>query len=131
MFVDRFDPLAGVLWVRARAFGPLGGKDLRLILDTGTVVTVLDTAVLDALGYSARMATARSSLLGVDGAQEGYRLSLDRFEALGFALDGCSVLCHDFDERLGVDGLIGMDLLAGRVVTIDGIRGLLTVESQG
>ncbi|MSP62605.1 MAG: hypothetical protein EXR72_20200 [Myxococcales bacterium] len=128
MFVHGFDPLSGVIWVRGIALGPQGERELRLILDTGTPVTVLNTAAADDRGDSARMATERTHLIGVDGVQAGYRLSRDRLDVLGFSIDGCGLLCHDFDDRLNVHGLIGMDPLAGRLVTIDGLQGLLTVE---
>jgi len=82
---------------------------------------------VDELGYGAQMGTARSRLLGVSDVQEGYRLNVQRLETLGFAVEPWEVFCHDFDERLGVDGLLGMDLLAGRVTTIDCAQGLLTV----
>jgi predicted aspartyl protease len=100
---------------------------LRFVLDTGSQATVLNTASADDNGYSASMGTKRSRLLGVEGVQEGYRLKVDRLEALGFAVENHEVFCHDFDERLGVDGLIGMDLLAGRVLTIDGVKGLIRI----
>lgn len=87
MFIGRFDPQQRVVWVEVRLTGPQGGRDFRFILDTGTPVTILNTAAADDLGYS-----------------------------------------HDFDERIGADGLVGMDLLAGRVLTLDGIQGLIAVS---
>lgn len=129
MFTSRFDPKEREIWVDVVLHGPLGQIPCRFLLDTGTRVTVVDPALVDALGYSARMGEGRSRLIGVDGVQEGYRLEVERIEALGFAVSPCEVFCHDFDERLGVDGLIGMDLLDGRVVHLDGVRGVLTVES--
>ena len=129
MFVARFDPKKRIVWLEVRLFGPLGYRDCRFILDTGTTVTVVDPGVVDGLGYSARMATARSRLVGIDGVQEGYRLEVAKLEALGFSVDHHEVFCHDFDDRLGVEGLIGMDLLDGRVVTLDGIEGRIIVDS--
>src|SRR3954468_842751 len=108
MFSGRFSPKHRVVWVEVSAFGPLGQRDLRFILDTGTPVTVIDPAVADELGYSARMGT-RSRLLGVDGIQEGYKLEIARLETMGLVVEEFEVWCHDFDDTLGVDGLIGMD----------------------
>jgi hypothetical protein len=127
MFVGQFDPNERVIWVEVRVFGPLGHRQLKFIFDTGTPVTILNTAIADNMGYGANMGTGRSRLLGPEGAQEGYRLRVDRLEALGFVMEPCELFCHDFDEQLGVDGLIGMDLLAGKIVTIDGAQGLITV----
>jgi hypothetical protein len=127
MYVGQFDPNERVIWVEVRTFGPLGDRRLKFILDTGTPVTILRTDVADDLGYGASMGTGRSRLLGPGGAQEGYRLRVDRLEALGLVVEPCELFCHDFDEELGVDGLIGMDLLAGRIVTLDGTQGVITV----
>jgi predicted aspartyl protease len=86
MVVGRFDPAECVIWVRVIVSGPLAARNLRFILDTGTQATVLNTAAADDLGYSAKMGTARSRLLGVEGVQEGYRLKVGRLEALGLPL---------------------------------------------
>lgn len=72
MHVETFDPKERIVWVDVRLFGPMGVKMLRFVLDTGTPVTVVRTSAVDELGYSARMGTARSRLIGVDGVQEGY-----------------------------------------------------------
>ncbi len=129
MYAVQFDPKELVIHVRLRIWGPARDSDLLFVFDTGTKRTVVDTAAIDALGYGASMGNALTTLTGVDGKQQGYRLKVDRFDALGMSLEGFNVFCHDFDETLGIDGLIGMDFIAGRVVTIDNVLGLLKVES--
>lgn len=90
MWAGRFDPAEGVIWIDARVFGPMGQRNLDCILDTGTPRTILDTSILDSLGYGAGMGTRIASV-------------------------------H------GVDGLIGMDLIAGRILTIDARTGTVTL----
>ena len=85
MFVGQFDPKKRIVWVQVRLFGPNGDTEHRFILDTGTGVTVVDPCIVEDLGYSARMGTSISRLIGIDGVQEGYGLKLNRMELLGFA----------------------------------------------
>jgi Fe2+ transport system protein FeoA len=126
MWTSRFDPKQRAIIVPVQIQGPLGVARLQCLLDTGTTATVIDTAALDQIGYSARMGKSRSRLVAL-GTQEGYRLEVTRLDTMGFTAAPCEVLCHDFAETLGIDGLIGIDLLVGRLVLIDGAQGLLSV----
>ena len=47
---------------------------------------------------------------------------------MGFAVESCIVAAEDLPRDLGVDGLIGMDLIEGHVLHIDAIRGELVVD---
>lgn len=127
MHAETFDPKKRVVWLEVQVFGPAGRGACRFILDTGSPVTVISTSVIDSLGYSARMGTTRSQLIGIEGAQEGYRLRIEQLQTLGLDVQDREVFCHDFDERLGVDGLIGMDLLEGHVLTLDCVQGTVTL----
>lgn len=129
MWTGRYDRKSRVIVVEVWISGPLGVARLNCVLDTGTQRTVIDPAIADQLGYSARMGRGRSRLTGVAGVQEGYRLEVQRMETMGFSAGPFAVLCHDFEEGLGIDGLIGMDALDDRIVTIDAIHGLLSVGS--
>jgi hypothetical protein len=49
---------------------------------------------------------------------------------MGLELAGFPVLSQDImPEDVGVDGLIGMDLIAGRILTIDAQAGTVTLAS--
>ena len=47
---------------------------------------------------------------------------------MGFTVGPIDVACADLPSGMGIDGLIGTDLLAGRILTLDWVRGLLSVE---
>ena len=83
---------------------------------------------MDRLGYSPRMGRDFSTLAGLGGVQEGYALDLQRLQTIGFEVAGHTVLCHEIAPGFGVDGLVGMDLLEGRVVKLDGRNGWIEVE---
>ena len=130
MWTDTFDPAEGILWIRARVHGPQGSDELDCILDTGTSRTILDTSVLNTLGYSARMGTRLMNVSGVGGRLSSYELRMIRFEVMGLELEGFPVLSQDIvPDNVGVEGLIGMDLLAGHVLTIDARSGTVTLEA--
>lgn len=87
--------------------------EVKLVLDTGAVVTVIDTDVINLLGYSAREdGVRRSSLDGAGGRSVGYMAKMPSFKCLGFELKNFEIACHDMDTRLGVTGLLGMNFLS-------------------
>ena len=109
--------------------GPLSEDRFGFLFDTGSPMTIVDPGVVDDLGYSPRMGRDFSSLAGIGGVQEGYELDLMRLRTMGFEAAGHTVLCHEIAPGFGVRGLIGMDLVAGRVIKIDGREGWIEVEA--
>ena len=90
-------------------------------------MSLVDPEIVDDLGYSPRMGRQVSRLVGVGGVQHGYELAVMRLETMGLVLAPCLLMCHDLPRELGVDGLIGMDLLEGHILTLDGKAGLVTL----
>lgn len=85
---------------------------INLVVDTGSSLTIIDTSIVDYLGYSAREdAIDTSALDGAAGRSEGYVITLPTFTCLGFKLENFTVACHDMNTRLGVAGLLGMNFL--------------------
>lgn len=116
--------------MRAKVFGPMGERYLHCIVDTGTPQTILDTSILDSLGYSASMGTRIVTLSGIGGQLAAYELSVARLEAMGLVLSSFPVLSQDISpSNIGVEGLIGMDFVRGRILTIDGQRGTVSLAS--
>jgi aspartyl protease len=129
-WTSTFDPAEGVVWITAHVIGPLGSRDLNCILDTGTSHTILDTSILDELGYGARMGTRLFGVSGIGGLLPAYELPLARFELMGLELEQFPVLSQDIvPDNVGVDGLIGMDVLAGRILTIDACNGTVSLTA--
>ena len=122
-----FDPRARTVYLEVLLTGPLGIHRAIFVLDTGSPVSGVDPAIVDEIGYSPRMGRKVSRLVGVGGVQVGYELSVMRLETMGLVLAPCLLMCHDMPRGLGVDGLIGMDLLEGRILTLDGKAGLVTL----
>lgn len=127
MWTAPFDLQARTVYVLASLTGPLGVRRSLFVLDTGSQVSAVDPAIVDELGYSPRMGRQVSRLIGVGGVQVGYELPVMQLETMGLVLAPCLLMCHDMPRKLGVDGLIGMDLLEGRILTLDGKAGRVTL----
>lgn len=97
-----------------------------LVLDTGAGLTIIETAIVDALGYSAgRDGIGVSTLDGAAGKSEGYVIQFGTFECLGILLNDFKVACHDMNSRLGVSGLLGMNFLQHLRIDLDYSNGLI------
>jgi predicted aspartyl protease len=84
---------------------------VELVLDTGGVLTIIDSGITDYLGYSAQDAFKKSSLDGAVGRSEGYLIKVPGFRCLGFEIKDFIVACHDMNSKLGVAGILGMNFL--------------------
>jgi len=101
----------GIIIVWGRLEGPLGSRKVRLALDTGAAMTLVLPDVLDDLGYSARDGDKITSISTANEAPEqGYRLRVRHFEALGFGFHDFRIHAHELPDH-GVEGLLGMDFL--------------------
>ena len=65
-----FDPRRGLIVVRAELFGPSGSAVLQLALETGATSTLINVAMLVAIGYDPALAGA------------GFRLPLEAGSSL-------------------------------------------------
>jgi hypothetical protein len=66
----------GLIIVWAALEGPLGARDVKLVLDTGAAMTLILPEVLDELGYSARDGEEISRISTANEAPElGYKAS--------------------------------------------------------
>lgn len=98
------------------------------LVDTGTAHTVIDTSILDALGFGAHLATGRSSLWGVSGNTDGYVVRVPTITVVGRCLANYRAAAHDFQPELGVDALLGLDFFQGGYLGMDFATGELTVR---
>jgi predicted aspartyl protease len=100
-----------LIMLEGRAWGPRGDASVRLVLDTGSAMTLLVPATLDALGYSPRDGRAVTTVTSAIGKEQGYTLRLHQFEALGFSLAGLPIRVFDLADNYDIDGLVGLNFL--------------------
>ena len=107
------------------------GGSAKLMLDTGAARTVINPAVLSALGVSYKN-VVRAALKGVTGGPEVVdAVTLDSIEVDGARHGPLLVISHDtgFGPNRG-DGLLGRDYLDNFTITIDNTAGLVTLTPK-
>jgi predicted aspartyl protease len=114
-----FDPERGRVVVQAEVFGPSGSIVLRLALDTGATGTLINVAMLTAVGYDPSLAPDRVQVTTGSGVEFAPRIAVARMAAMGQEHSHFPVLAHTLPPSASVDGLLGLDFLRGQVVNID------------
>jgi predicted aspartyl protease len=122
-----FDAQHGLIIVRAELWGPTGSGVLRLALDTGATSTLVNVALLVAIGYDPALTPARLQVTTGSGV-EYVRTVLQRVSALGQERRGFPVLAHTLPPSAGVDGLLGLDFLRSLNLSIDFRAGQVTLD---
>ena len=122
-----FDPQQGLIIVRTELWGPTGSALLRLALDTGATATVVNIAMLVAVGYDTALAPTRVQVTTGSGVEYAPRVTLSRILALGQERVDFPVLGHTLPPSAGVDGLLGLDFLRGQSLTVDFRTGHVTL----
>lgn len=122
-----FDPQQGLIIVRTELWGPTGSAVLRLALDTGATATVVNMAMLVAVGYDPALAPTRVQVTTGSGIEYVPRVTLSRVLALGQERLDFAVLGHTLPPSAGVDGLLGLDFLRGQNLTLDFRTGRVTL----
>jgi predicted aspartyl protease len=123
----RFNPQQGLIVVRARLFGPRAERSVRLALDTGATLTVVNAAILVTLGYDPAVSPDRLQMTTGSGVEFVPRLAVDQIEALHEKRSQFIVVAHTLPPSASVDGLLGLDFLRDRVLTINFQTGEITL----
>jgi predicted aspartyl protease len=123
-----FDPRGGLIVIPAELTGPSGSGILQLALDTGATTTLVNVAMLVAIGYDPALTTDRVQVTTGSGVEFAPRIELQKLNALGQARYGLPVLGHTLPPSSGVDGLLGLDFFRDSRLTIDFRAGQLRID---
>jgi predicted aspartyl protease len=123
-----FDRQQGLVKVSAKVVGPSGDAVLQLALDTGATTTLLSVSRLQALGYDTASATTKVQIATASGAEMASQIAILQLSALGFDRVSFPVVCYTLPAAVGVDGLLGLDFLRGRILTIDFQNGVIDLK---
>jgi predicted aspartyl protease len=123
-----FNPRGRLIVVPVYLHGPSGSRLVRLALDTGTTYTVISPDVLINAGYDLAKFTRWLRIATAGGLMDAPVVQVRSLEALGQAQLNFGVLCHSVPVEATVDGLLGLDFLRGRRLTIDFRAGALTLD---
>lgn len=110
-----------------------GSEPLTFVLDTGASVTAIDRGVADELGLATTGIDGQVS--GVSGETTGTGVAVDAWTLGEVELDARDIVALDLgegiggDDGLGVDGLLGGDVLSAfGTFTLDYDEGVLVLE---
>lgn len=123
-----FDPTEGLIVVPTRLWGPTGDTVVRLALDTGATVSVVNWDVVVLLGYDPAIARERIQMTTGSGVEFVPRLIIEKIEAFGQDRRDFPVLCHTLPPSTTVDGVLGLDFFRGQRLVVDFRTGRVTVD---
>lgn len=114
-----FQPAHGLIVVNALVEGPTGARALRLALDTAATRTVIGADHFIALGYDLPGLGPRVRVTMGGSVEYSPLVAVERLEALGQYAESLPVLAHTLRPSASVDGVLGLDFLRGKRLTID------------
>lgn len=118
-----FDPRGRLVVVPVFVAGPRGGETFQFALDTGATRSAVSGLVLGVLGYSEDQARSRTTARTGSGGVSVGLIHIARFAAFGRVETDYPVIWLPLPPASRVDGLLGLDFLRGRVLTLDFSRG--------
>ena len=114
-----FNPSQGLIIVRAELEGLTGSAVLRLAFDTGATSTLVNAGMLVSIGYDPSLVPDRIQVTTGSGVEYIPRVAISKITALGQERAGFPVLCHTLPPSAGIDGVLGLDFIREKIVTID------------
>lgn len=123
-----FGPKNGPILVDAEISGPFGRVVLKLALDTGATTSLVNRSTLLSLGFNPDDAAQRIRMTTGSAVESVPLVVLTRLTALGQHRFGFPVIAHNLPPSSALDGLLGLDFLRDRVLTLDFQAGTITLK---
>jgi predicted aspartyl protease len=114
-----FDATRRLIVVRAELLGPRGSANLELALDTGASWTLINPTLLMGVGYDPAVSQKRVHVTTGSGVEFAPLVSVQQLTALGHSRTNLPVLAHTLPPSASVAGLLGLDFLKSKILTID------------
>jgi|SRR6476646_3332815 predicted aspartyl protease len=122
-----FNPARGLIRVRAEITGPAGNVFTVLALDTGASVTLISPVRLAQAGYDPSAVGVPVKTTTAGGVVQAFRLPVASLAALERSRTHFPVLAYALPSTASVDGLLGLDFVRGHVLTLDFVKGEITL----
>src|SRR5712691_7173647 len=104
--------LGRLLLTKAAVSGPAGVHVVRLLVDTGSVYTILPVEVLESVGCSPASSREHVRLITGSGYLIVPKVQVGWLQCLGQKVDRMAVVAHTLPIGSVVDGLMGRNLIA-------------------
>ncbi len=112
--------------VDAIVVGPSGRANVRLVLDTGAVLTTLVPSIAESIGFDAATSIKPTVIRSAAGDERGYLIQVAELETLGLRMPAVHVNVADLGY--GLDGVLGMNVLLDFNIEIRPAEGRILVE---
>lgn len=125
-----FNPTLKTPLVRALLTGPRCTKHVRLVFDTGAAMTQFHQATMNFVGYNESLKIADAVVTSTTTDEEiGYVVEAQRLYVLGTRFDNIPIAGYDMSRLsdMGIDGLLGWDVIRTLHLEMVGPSGLLKV----
>jgi predicted aspartyl protease len=123
-----FDPNARRVLVPVTVRGPRATHRFGFALDTGASRTTLRPELLRLLGFDLANPVAVRDFRGVTGGGRAPSFVAEAVTALGVTLTRFEIHAVSPSASVTIDGLLGLDFLRGRVLTLDFARGRMALR---
>jgi aspartyl protease len=124
----RFEPRRGLIRVDAELSGPERIVVARMLLDTGSFLTMLRPGLLARAGYELASAQSSVPIVGVTGSATAPLWVVHGLTALDTDRMNLGVLGYSFPAAFPFDGLLGANFLRGTRLLIDYHRGIVELS---
>jgi hypothetical protein len=122
-----FDPTGVRILVPVTVRGPLRTHTFGFALDTGSNRTTLRPQLMRMLGFDLAAPIQVDRFRSVTGSGRAGAFVAPIISALGVTHTDFVLYAQELSAGLTIDGLLGLDFLRGRTVTLDFVRGQITL----
>jgi predicted aspartyl protease len=124
-----FNPKRGLIVIPTRLYGIETDTIVQLAVDTGATNSInWDVAML--LGYEPAASKERIQVTTGSGVEFAPSIVIKKIETLGRTLKNFKLLCHTLPPSASVDGLLGLDFFRGLYLSIDLLKGIITLKNK-
>ena len=129
MAIYSLERAGSLLLTKAAVAGPAGVRVVKLLVDTGSVYTILPVEVLESVACSPAESRDRVRIVTGNGYLVLPQVRLTWLQCLGRKLDDMVVLAHTLPMGSFVDGLLGIDFLNAVNARISVAEGIIELDA--
>jgi len=127
--MEFFDSKKGLILIKVSVTGTTRTEDAWFALDTGASTTVINRSLLERIGYTGKDFSDYIFITTGSGKEKTSIMPVKKIVALGQTRVKFKVLAFELPPTTFVDGLLGLDFLRKKKITIDFLSGKIEIES--
>lgn len=123
-----FDPTGRSVLAPVWVAGLDGIRRFEFRVDTGANRTVMRPTLLARLGYEVGPSSRHLRMRSATGQGIGRPVVVSHLIALGRKRDAFELVAQELPPAVTTDGLLGLDFFRGRILTLDFVRGGISLD---